>query len=174
MTRKGEFTIRPAESDDRNAIVTLLGALQSHVEDANSELWRMTPAARANLPTQIESRLRSGVSCALVAEHRLEGIIGVIFGRIVTNNRYTPSRAGQVDQAFVHPAHRRAGIGSRLVSELCLFFETEGVEDISLRYVVGNREAADFWSALGFSPRIITSGTRLQVISERLAQLAEN
>jgi ribosomal protein S18 acetylase RimI-like enzyme len=130
----------------------------------------MTDVARANLPAQIASRLRSDACCALVAEHRQDGVVGVIFGRIVTNNRYTPSQAGQVDQAFVHQAHRRAGVGSRLVSELCRFFESQGVEDISLRYVVGNREAAGFWAALGFSPRIITSGTRLQTILERLGQ----
>jgi ribosomal protein S18 acetylase RimI-like enzyme len=104
-----------------------------------------------------------------VAEHKSCGIVGVIFGRIITNNSYEPSRAGMIDQAYVLPAHRRAGVGSLLVTQLCQFFASSGIEDISLRYVVGNREASAFWSALGFSPRITISGARLRTIAQRLA-----
>jgi GNAT superfamily N-acetyltransferase len=94
----------------------------------------------------------------------------VIFGRVVTSNRYDPSRAGIVDQAFVRADHRRAGMGARLVAGLCRFFADEGVDDLSLRYVVANEEAAGFWTALGFSPRITTAGARCQSVIERLNQ----
>jgi len=105
----------------------------------------------------------------LAAEHIEDGVVGVIYGRAVTNKGYTPNRTGMVDQAFVEPQHRRRGVGARLVAELCRFFAGQGIEDLSLRYVTGNEEAAGFWTALGFTPRIVTAGASRQVV-ELLAQ----
>jgi GNAT superfamily N-acetyltransferase len=153
--------IRPARPADLERLLELHLALQDHIEAANPDLWRMTPQARQQLESQLAARLSADGTCALVAEHRQEGVVAMIFGRIVTNSRYVPARAGIIDQVFVHPAHRLQGIGSRLVSELCRFFAAHGVEDVSLRYVSGNGQASAFWAALGFTPRIITVGVRL-------------
>jgi ribosomal protein S18 acetylase RimI-like enzyme len=128
----------------------------------------MKPNARRSLRGQIRARLETANGYALVAEHEEDGVIGVIFGRIVVNKRYTPSRAGQIDQAIVRADHRRMGVGSRLVALLCRFFATEEIEDVSLRYVVGNEEATAFWSALGFSPRIVTAGAAREELERRL------
>ncbi len=165
----GSYTIRPAQIADLDRLVELLLALQDHLEASTPDLWRMTPDSRHNLKGQIVGRLGAEGSCALVAEHDHDGVVGVIFGRIIANSRYTPPRAGQVDQAFVRADHRRAGVGSWLVAELCRFFAAEEVEDISLRYVVGTEDAAGFWSALDFSPRIVTAGAVRQAIEARLA-----
>jgi ribosomal protein S18 acetylase RimI-like enzyme len=166
--RHGPYSLRPARAADLDSLIELLLALQDQIETSNPDLWRMKPDARHNLKGQISARLKAANSCALVAEHEEDGVVGVIFGRIVVNNRYTPSRAGQVDQAFVRADHRRMGVGSRLVTLLCRFFASEDVEDISLRYVVGNEEAAAFWSALGFSPRIITAGVAREALEYHL------
>jgi GNAT superfamily N-acetyltransferase len=168
--RRGQYSLRPARAADLDRLIELLLALQDRIETSNPDLWRMKPEARHNLKGQIGARLEAANGCALVAEHEQDGIIGVIFGRIVVNNRYTPSRAGQIDQAFVHADHRRAGVGSRLVALLCRFFASEDVEDITLRYVVGNEEADAFWSALGFSPRIITAGAQRVVLEHRVLE----
>ena len=69
--------------------------------------------------------------------------------------------------------HRRGGVGSCLVAELCRFFAAEGVRDISLRYVVGNEEASQFWAALGFAPRIVTTGAERRTVEKRLGQIPE-
>ena len=166
--RYGSYSLRPAQPADLDGLIELLLALQDRIEASNPDLWRMKPGARRNLKGQIGARLEAANSCALVAEHEEDGVVGLIFGRIVVNNRYTPSRAGQVDQAFVRADHRRAGVGSRLVALLCRFFASEDVEDITLRYVVGNEEAANFWSALGFSPRIITAGVGREALEQRV------
>ena len=166
--RHGRYSLRPAQEADLDSLIELLLALQDQIETSNPDLWRMKPGARHNLKGQIGTRLKAANSCALVAEHEEDGIVGVIFGRIVVNNRYIPSRAGQIDQAFVRADHRRAGLGSRLVALLCRFFASEDVDDITLRYVVGNEEAAAFWSALGFSPRIITAGAGREAVEQRL------
>jgi GNAT superfamily N-acetyltransferase len=114
------------------------------------------------------ARLEAAGSCALVAEAVGDGVVGMAFARIVTNHRYRPSRTGIIDQVFVRGAHRRQGIGAGLVAELSRFFAAEVVEDISLRYAVGNAEAEAFWRALGFAPRILTAGVSLRVLEVRM------
>jgi ribosomal protein S18 acetylase RimI-like enzyme len=136
-------------------------ALQDHIEGAGHDAWRMSTQARLSLRGQIAARLAAADSLVLVAEQEQDGVVGMAFGRIVTNSRYRPSRTGFIDQLFVLPAHRRLGLGSRLVSELCHFFAAQGVSDVSLRTMHGNAEATAFWAALGFTPRIVTLGTRL-------------
>lgn len=164
------YTIRPARLADLDRLVELLQALQDHLEAANPDLWQMTAEGRAQLRSQIAHRLRADDTCALVAEHDTEGVIGVAFGRVVTNSRYTPARAGQVDQLFVRADHRRAGVASWLVAGLCRFFADRGVDDLSLRYVVGNQEADGFWSSLGFSARIVIVGADRRAVEARLAR----
>ncbi len=166
--RHRQYSLRPARAADLDSLIELLLALQDRIEASNLDLWRMKSEARHNLKGQIGARLKAANSCALVAEDDEDGVVGIVFGRIVVNNRYIPSRAGQIDQAFVRVDHRRAGVGSRLVALLCRFFASEGVEDITLRYVVGNEEADGFWSALGFSPRIVTAGVRRDALEHYL------
>jgi ribosomal protein S18 acetylase RimI-like enzyme len=158
------YKIRKAQGADLDQVCELILALQDHLESTNPDLWRMTPTARENLKGQIATRLTAAKSCTLVAEHNEDGVVGVIFGRIITNHRYSPSRAGQVDQAFVHVDHRRLGLASRLVDGLCQFFAAYHVDQITLRYAERNEEATRFWASLGFKPRIIVTGaSRLAV-----------
>jgi GNAT superfamily N-acetyltransferase len=164
------YTIRRAAKADLDRLVVLLLALQDHLEASNPDLWRMSPEARSQLKGRLAARLGARNGCVLVAEHVQDGVVGVIFGRVVTSTRYDPSRAGSVDQAFVRADHRRAGAGARLVAGLCRFFADEGVDDLTLRYVCANEEAAGFWTALGVSPRITTAGARRQSVVERLNQ----
>jgi len=153
-----EYTCRPALPGDLDRLLELYLALQDHLEAASPDLWRMAPAARQRLRGQLAARLPARESCTLVAEHGQQGVVAMILGRIVTNNHYLPARTGSIDQLYVHPAHRRQGIGSQLVAGLCRFFLDHGVEDVALRTVAGNEHAAAFWSALDFTPRILTLG----------------
>ena len=160
--------VRPAGMADLDRLEELLLALQDHIEQANPELWRMKPEGREALRAQVANRLGTAAGTALVAEHPEDGVVGVIFARVVANHRYEPHLAGLVDQAYVRADHRRRGLASRLVAEVCRFFAEQGVSDVSLRYVVGNDEAAAFWQAVGFVPRIITAGATLEAIQARL------
>jgi ribosomal protein S18 acetylase RimI-like enzyme len=164
------YTIRPAREADLDRLTELGLALQDHLEACNPGLWKMTAEGRANLKGQLAGRLRAAGVRVLVAEHERDGVIGVIYGRIVTNNRYVPFVAGSIDQAFVTADHRRAGVGTRLVAELCRFFAAARVEELTVRYVVDNPEAAGFWTALGFEPRIVTTGASRQAVEDRLDQ----
>jgi GNAT superfamily N-acetyltransferase len=165
------YVIRRATVADLDRLVELLLMLQDRLEASNPDLWQMKQEARSQLKSQLSARLSAPNSCALVAEHGGDGIIGVILGRVTVNKRYIPTRAGLVDQAFVRADHRRAGVGSQLMAELCRFFAAAGVDDLSLRYVVGNEEAASFWAALGFAPRILTAGAGRKAVEARLGKI---
>jgi GNAT superfamily N-acetyltransferase len=165
-----QYTIRPARRTDLDRLAEMFLSLQDHVEAANPSLWHMKAEARHNIKGQIASRLTADETRLLVAEHDGDGVVGLISGRIAANKSYVPERVGLVDQIFVLPGHRRAGVGSRLVAEICHFFAEQGVDDISLRYVVGNEAAAGFWTALGFSPRIVTAGVTRQVVEKRVTR----
>lgn len=166
-----EYTIRPAREADLDRVTELALALQDHLEACNPGLWQMTELTRANLKGQLAGRLQAPNARALVAEHEQDGVVGVIFGRVAANKSYVPGRAGLVDQAFVRADHRRSGVGTALVAELCQFFAQEGVEALSLRYVIGNDEAAGFWTTLGFAPLIVTTGASRQAVEARIAAM---
>lgn len=174
MTADTEYAIRRANKADLDRLVELLSDLQDHIETANADLWKQNPDSRRQLKNTLAARIQAAGSCALVAEHVSDGVVGVISGRVLTNKRYTPSRSGSVDQLFVRPDHRCRGIGSRLVAELCGFFAREGAEALSLRYVVGNDQAAGFWRALGFKPRIVTAGATRQAVEARIRPSLES
>jgi GNAT superfamily N-acetyltransferase len=162
------YIIRPARAADLNQLEELLLALQDHVEGANTALWRMRPEGREGMRAQIANRIALAANTAVVAEHAADGVVAIVFGRVVANHRYEPPLAGLVDQLYVRPNHRRRGVASRLIAEICRFFAEQGVGDISLRYAVGNDEATRFWQALGFAPRIVISGAALETIQARL------
>ena len=164
MTTDSAYAVRRASKADLDRLVELISDLQDHIEAANPDLWTQSLDSRRHLKNTLTARLQAAGSCALVADHAQAGVVGAIFGRVLSNKRYTPSRSGSVDQLFVLPEHRRRGIGSQLVAELCEFFAGEGVDALSLRYVLGNDQAAGFWQALGFEPRIVAAGASRQAV----------
>ena len=48
-----------------------------------------------------------------------------------------------------------------MVEALCRFFDSEGVEEVTLRYVVGNTVAEQFWTKLSFKPVLMTALTSI-------------
>ena len=167
------YTIRPARREDLDRLEEFFSALQDHLEAANPDVWQKSQEARKALRAQIANRLQAKDNLTLVADHEGDGVVGVISGRVVTNTHYVPSRAGSVDQAFVRQDHRRGGVGTALMAALCSFFSAQGVDHLSLRYVVGNDEAASFWTTQGFEPRIVTAGAPRKRVEARLARTGE-
>jgi GNAT superfamily N-acetyltransferase len=69
---------------------------------------------------------------------------------------------------FIEKSHRRRCIGTQLIHELCKYFEAENIQNITLRYVLGNQEAEAFWHHLGFTPIIHTAYTDLETLHSRV------
>jgi GNAT superfamily N-acetyltransferase len=69
---------------------------------------------------------------------------------------------------YVIERFRRKGIGRRLVKELFTFFNSKGIEYLTVRYIIGNKEAEPFWQKLDFNPIIITAMTNPKKLESKL------
>jgi ribosomal protein S18 acetylase RimI-like enzyme len=119
--------------------------LDAHVLRANPRLWSGWLE-----DDYYQKMVESDDVRILVAENDAE-IIGYMMGS-VKQRRACPRRTGVINHAYVEPDHRRHGAGTALVLALLEFFDSRGVEDISLHYAEGNSDGRRFWSSLGFEP----------------------
>ena len=160
-------TIRKARPTDREALKEMRLLMQHHMEASNPNIWRMTEEGRKSIAKDVEKMLSDDEGRVFVAEEN-EIIIGFTYGHIVSRETYTPRTIGHIDTIFVKPAQRRQGIGSDLVKELCRCFREQSVDEVNLRYVLGNKEAEEFWMALGLTPVIQTANTPLEALENKL------
>ena len=94
-------------------------------------------------------------------------LVGFTYGRVLRRTTEIPNIVGSLLGIYVREQCRRRGVGSRLVEELCAFFTAQSVEEVTLRYVVGNKGAERFWGSLGFKPTIMTANTTLREMKEK-------
>ena len=158
--------VRKATTVDQEKIVNLRIQLQQHGEQSNPLIWRITKAGRQKLVHDVSHLLTDDTSLVIVAEQD-NNIVGFAYGQILRRTEYKPNKAGIIGMIFVLENHRRHGIGTQLIYELCKYFEAENVSHISLRYVLGNKEAEAFWQHLGFTPILYTSATNLEMLKNR-------
>ncbi|KXA91063.1 hypothetical protein AKJ57_02640 [candidate division MSBL1 archaeon SCGC-AAA259A05] len=154
--------IRPAESSDFNTLMKLRLSLQKHTEKSNSLIWRVTEGGMEGLKKELEEMVADEDSRILVAEKDGEEIVGFIAGRVLRNEKYRPRWVGKISLLYVEVKHRRQGVGKSLVEKLLMFFNSKNVEDVTLRYVSGNKEAENFWKEFEFDPVIITANQHLE------------
>lgn len=161
------ITIRKATPSDLESIVELRLLSQEHFEKSNGLIWRITDEGKKLLKEKIESDLADTNTHVLLAG--ADGkIIGFIQGVIECRSDYVPRVVGQVSLAYVVERFRRRGVGKRLVKELCVFFNSNKVETLTVRYIIGNKEAERFWRKLGFESIMATGATHLEELEFKL------
>jgi len=89
-------------------------------------------------------------------------IILILLAEVKRGDRWFCSRRSSIQNNAIP-----AIIGSRLVQEICRFFKRKNVEDIYLRYVLGNKEGEKFWEKLGFKPILVTAHSRIDIVEKR-------
>jgi len=161
------LTIRKAASSDVERIVELRLLLQEHVEKSNPLIWRITEEGMKLLKQKVEGDLADSNIQVLLAEADGE-IIGFVQGEVTCRSDYLPRTVGHVSLVYVVKQFRRKGVGRHLVKELCKFFNSNKVENLTVRYIIGNKEAERFWRRLGFESIITTSSTYLKELDLKL------
>jgi GNAT superfamily N-acetyltransferase len=73
---------------------------------------------------------------------------GLIF---LSQPRSTPP-AAYVQWAYLDPAHRRRGMGVKLLEELLSWAKAQGANRVELQFIDGNVVAESFWLKMGFQP----------------------
>ena len=161
--------IRLGEKTDRIKIVEMRNKLQTHVEKSNPYIWRLTEEGRKNIPSNINEFLDNSDSVVFIYEE-FGNVIGYIDGIIRVRTTLFPPVVGQIGTMFVEESHRRKGIGKNLVRKICSHFEEKGVDEVNLRYVIGNKEAESFWLSLGLRPVIRTALVNFKEIMSNLEE----
>ena len=165
-----EVTIRKAKRSDIEKLAQLRLQLQRHCEKSNSLIWQITKEGEALIKQKVSDDLDNVNGHVLIAELNGE-IIGFAYSEISHRTDYSPGIVGSISTVYVDRKARRKGIGTLLVKQICELFKSEAVEDVTLRYIVGNREAEIFWRKLGFNPVITTAKTGLRELKREIEKL---
>jgi ribosomal protein S18 acetylase RimI-like enzyme len=167
-----DLLIRDAEMSDLDELVKLRLSFQRHMEASNPRVWRITEEGQKHLREETEQMLANKDGRMPVAVKN--GVIaGFTYGEVSHRTAYLPSTIGQISIIYVLEEFRRHGLGRQLVEELCRFFSSKNVEEVTLNYIIGNKEAEGFWEALGFEPIRISANLRFKDLEERLASLQQ-
>ena len=164
-----EFMIRTAMVSDLDGLVDLWLSMQRHMEESNRWIWRITEEGRGIVREKARKVLLDENSCVVVAD-RVGETVGFIYGQILRRTAYLPQSVGVISNIYVDESFRRLGVGGRLVEKLCQFFSAQDIEQVTLRYVIGNVEGERFWRKLGFEPIITTASARLSRLEKQLRQ----
>jgi predicted acetyltransferase len=162
-----DLRIRRAVSSDVERIVELRLLLQDHAEKSNPLIWRITEEGKKLIKQTVEDDLANSNIQALLAE--IDGeIIGYVQGEVTRRSDHSPRTVGNISLMYVVKQSRRKGVGKRLVKELCKFFNSNKVENLTVRYIIGNKEAESFWKKLEFESILTTSGTNPKELDSKL------
>jgi len=158
--------------EDLDRLMALHERLQVHHESVEPRIWRPEFYAMAQRRSIHDENIRSANGAVYVAEEGDE-IVGFLSGRVEEREGTTPGVVGYVQTAYIGEEWRGRGVGTALVARLFEFFESKGVEEASVRYVLANRGAAQFWEGFGFLPMVCTANARLSELRLRLAERSE-
>lgn len=164
-----DLKIRKASLSNLDELVKMRLFLQKHLERANPLVWRYAEERKKLMRQEVSKSLIDKNCLMLIAEVKGE-IVGFTHGLVNHRTDRIPNIVGILATVYVYKEFRRRSIGSQLVQELCQFFKTNNIQEISLGYIHGNIEAKRFWESLGFKPVRITANTNINTIEKRLKQ----
>ena len=168
------FIVRQAVEDDLDSLYQMSLELQDHVEASNPKIWRLSKLGRESKKNEIAEAFHDSSKMIVVAVNQEEYLVGMAIGQILNKEKMTIKVVGVIERVIVSKRWRSKGIGLKLVAALTNFFAENGVEDITLRYVIGNTEGEAFWKALGFEPRIEIANIKPHRLSENLRKLSSS
>lgn len=155
-----DYGFREAGENDIRSLERFRLKLQSHVQAANSDAWKLSDKGRKGLQQTYAQSLVGDETKILVATCGTSGkIVAMAVGKIQHHEQFDPPSSGQISEVWVEPSHRKRGLCRLLVEQLFHFFRHQGVSAITLVYMHGNSQAAATWSQLGFRQVFIGATT---------------
>lgn len=164
--RSSEFRVREAVEADLPVLVEFLAELALHV--AGGPRRSLEAKERRRLTAGLSSMSQADDSLVVVAETRDEELVGMGTIAVVRSldvweqTSDVEYRSGFIDDIWVQPDRRGAGVFSAMLRELLAFAEAHGVQELILEYATSNEQAAAVWGRLGFEPR----GVRVSAFTE--------
>lgn len=161
-------TIRRTTPDDIQAIYRFNQRLQQHLTDSNPDTWTRNPTTPQYMESVTHETTNPDIY-TLIAEQDGK-LVGYMSSRIQDRGEPDPRKIGIIMNAYVEPEHRHRGIATALLTKILNHFTKHQVEQITLRYINGNKEAEQYWTNLGFKPIITVANTTPAKLRQKLTQ----
>ncbi len=148
--------IRPARSSDAAAL-EILATLQREQSAAQARI--VDPVSYVTYLLTAQAEAGAGLFVATDA-HSLVG--QVLVGQPLTIESSSGACAFLSD-LYIHPAHRRSGLGRALTEAAETYARAAGASRIALKVLAGNFDAVDFYRELGYEDEFLVMSRPLAV-----------
>lgn len=145
--------VRPAVADDIARLVELYEAALSELETMRGGRLLLALDGR---PRPLTASFHRQVGSP--NEHLLVGTLGgevVGYGSCLARELPGPERLGVVQELYVSPPARRAGVGKALAQSLMSWCRSQGCAGIDANALPGSRAVKSFFEANGFTARLL-------------------
>ena len=157
--------VRQASPEDLPDLIRLFEELERMQRD-----WRVftpRPGFYDEVASRFHQAFHSTDRVVLVAEDEGE-VVGMAYGEVRIPSRFSDERSLEISGVVVRSGYRGKGAGRALVEEGARFAKEHGVSWIEVKSFWPNKPSMDFWSALGFTPRVV----QLVASTEEAARLS--
>ncbi|HBN13784.1 MAG TPA: GNAT family N-acetyltransferase [Pseudohongiella sp.] len=167
---KPAFTIRDAVTADLPVLVNFLTRLALHVNGGLAMQLKKSEYQR--LYEVLENALESPDKRIVVADLPGVGLIGMGDVTVWSSQSIWEQatvaeyRSAIIDDIWVEPDYRKAGIFKALLKRLVEFADERGAYDLVLEYSSSNKEAKQAWTRLGF----VTTGIRAAAFTQNVKE----
>lgn len=149
--------IRPARRSDLPDVGHLWELLVDYHRQLDVDLPQAARDGSQRYIIRLEYGLDRSDTCVFVAV-RDEQVVGYVYGTIIDllPEMFERETAGMIADIFVHPDHRRRGIGERLVQAMRDWFALREVDHYEWYVAAQNKAGISFWqAATGARPLMI-------------------
>lgn len=144
---RAAIEVSPVRPDDRDGVVDL--CLR-----ARSETWTGSQVCSGD-PATVTAHLgalMSSPGAVLLVARGDDGLVGLLLGRLLGPNVFTDEVNLAVEVVYVHPDHRRRGVGHGLMLAAVELGLASGAENVYAAPIPGARGVQRFFVRLGFAP----------------------
>lgn len=167
---KPTYIIREATGEDLPVLVDFLRKLTLHV--TGGPALELKESEYNRLLEVLQAALASPDKCIVVADQPGIGLVGMGDVTIWSSQSIWEQatvaeyRSAIIDDIWVEPEFRKAGIFKALLRSLVDFADEKGAYDLLLEYSSSNKEAKSAWTRLGFK----TTGIRAAAFTHKVKE----
>ena len=144
-----DFTIRPGRREDAPEAARLW-MLSAEEHRDHDPVYATAPDAEKTMRRFLADLARNSYAFVFVATVA-DRTVGFISGELREGSpTFRPKTWASVDDVFVEPDHRNAGIGHALLSNVGEWAKQKGADGVSLQVAAANARGRKFYEDLGF------------------------
>lgn len=152
-TATTQYLIRSAKAADVGAVTAMWKLMAEQHRSYDREVWCWSEDSADHWAVWYRSLLNRPEMVLAVAQEAGGKLVGFAISSCKDNpNIFTILQAGEIWDVFVHPDHRRRGIGKSLMLWTFDALKVFGAEDIKLHVALANPEAIALYEKLGMRP----------------------